>query len=140
MKSFWAGPLNSSRPVPLVPVSSSQAVVGAIIGIGLAKGDRNINLNKLNFGAGSIGQADGWVANGIVTWTSGNNVGMSGEVKSFAANTYELFIPTVYQMQVGDTFEVTTGCDKTSDTCKSKFSNVINFGGFPHIRTDVMYK
>ncbi len=34
-------------PLPLVPVSSSQAVVGAIIGIGLAKGDRNINLSKL---------------------------------------------------------------------------------------------
>lgn len=33
--------------IPLVPVSSSQAVVGAIIGIGLAKGDRNINFNKL---------------------------------------------------------------------------------------------
>lgn len=32
---------------PLVPVSSSQAVVGAIIGIGLAKGDRNINLKKI---------------------------------------------------------------------------------------------
>lgn len=34
-------------PLPLVPVSSSQAVVGSIIGIGIAKGDRNINLNKL---------------------------------------------------------------------------------------------
>jgi PiT family inorganic phosphate transporter len=34
-------------PIPLVPVSSSQAVVGAIIGIGLAKGDRNINYKKL---------------------------------------------------------------------------------------------
>jgi len=33
--------------IPLVPVSSSQAVVGAIIGIGLAKGDRNINFDKL---------------------------------------------------------------------------------------------
>jgi PiT family inorganic phosphate transporter len=31
----------------LVPVSSSQAVVGAIIGIGLAKGDKNINFSKL---------------------------------------------------------------------------------------------
>ncbi len=40
-------------PIPLVPVSSSQAVVGAIIGIGLAKGDRNINyaqLRKISFG------------------------------------------------------------------------------------------
>jgi len=34
-------------PLPLVPVSSSQAVVGAIIGIGLAKGDKNINFSKL---------------------------------------------------------------------------------------------
>jgi len=33
--------------IPLVPVSSSQAVVGAIIGIGVAKGDRNINFSKL---------------------------------------------------------------------------------------------
>lgn len=39
--------------IPLVPVSSSQAVVGAIIGIGLAKGDNNINwkqLKKISFG------------------------------------------------------------------------------------------
>lgn len=39
--------------IPLVPVSSSQAVVGSIIGIGLAKGDRNINytkLKKISFG------------------------------------------------------------------------------------------
>lgn len=34
-------------PIPLVPVSSSQAVVGAVIGIGLGKGDKNINFSKL---------------------------------------------------------------------------------------------
>lgn len=34
-------------PLPLVPVSSSQAVVGAIIGVGAARGDRNINMKKL---------------------------------------------------------------------------------------------
>ncbi|HKL12991.1 MAG TPA: inorganic phosphate transporter [Halanaerobiales bacterium] len=40
---------------PLVPVSSSQAVVGAVIGIGLAKGGRNINLAVLrNIGLGWI--------------------------------------------------------------------------------------
>jgi hypothetical protein len=25
------------------------------------------------------------------------------------------------------------GCDRTIDTCKKKFNNVINFGGFPGI-------
>lgn len=34
-------------PIPLVPVSSSQAVVGAVIGIGLGKGDLHINYGKL---------------------------------------------------------------------------------------------
>lgn len=41
---------------PLVPVSSSQAVVGAVLGIGLAKGGRNLKL-------GSLGKITaGWVA------------------------------------------------------------------------------
>jgi len=33
---------------PLVPVSSSQAVVGSVMGISLAKGGRNINFRKLS--------------------------------------------------------------------------------------------
>lgn len=42
-------------PIPLVPVSSTQVVVGAVLGIGLYKGVRNINLKLL----GSI--ASGWI-------------------------------------------------------------------------------
>ncbi len=41
---------------PLVPVSSSQAVVGSVMGISLAKGGKNINFKKL----GQIGL--GWIA------------------------------------------------------------------------------
>jgi len=39
--------------IPLVPISSSQAVIGAVLGIGLIKGGRNINfgtLGKISFG------------------------------------------------------------------------------------------
>lgn len=42
--------------LPLVPVSSSQAVVGAVMGVSLAKGVRNLKFKKL----GQIGI--GWVA------------------------------------------------------------------------------
>ncbi len=42
-------------PIPLVPVSSSQAVIGAVIGIGIAKGGKGINFGVL----GKI--ASGWV-------------------------------------------------------------------------------
>ncbi len=34
-------------PIPLVPISSTQVIVGAVIGIGLAKGGKNIRYNVL---------------------------------------------------------------------------------------------
>lgn len=46
--------------IPLVPVSSSQAVIGAVLGIGFAKGGRNIHFGVL----GRIG--GGWVATPVV--------------------------------------------------------------------------
>jgi phosphate/sulfate permease len=53
-------------PIPMVPVSSSQVIVGCIIGIGLYKGARNINFRVL----GEIGAA--WIisplASGLLTF------------------------------------------------------------------------
>jgi PiT family inorganic phosphate transporter len=47
-------------PIPLVPVSSSQAIIGAIIGLGIVKGARNIQYK--NFFRIAIG----WVLNPII--------------------------------------------------------------------------
>ncbi len=47
-------------PIPLVPVSSSQAVVGAVLGIGIAKGAKNVNFGIL----GKISM--GWVSTPII--------------------------------------------------------------------------
>ncbi len=47
--------------IPLVPVSSSQAVVGAVMGIGLAKGGKNLHL-------GVVGRISlGWVLTPIIS-------------------------------------------------------------------------
>lgn len=35
----------------------------------------------------------------------------------------------------GDTFTITEGCDGTIETCRDKFSNMVNFRGFPWIRS-----
>ncbi len=55
-------------PIPMVPVSSSQVIVGSVLGIGLYKGARNINFRIL----GEI--AVGWlatpVASGILAFIS----------------------------------------------------------------------
>ena len=48
-------------PIPMVPVSSSQVVVGCILGIGLYKGARNINFKII----GEI--AFGWVATPVIS-------------------------------------------------------------------------
>ncbi len=47
-------------PIPLVPVSSSQAVIGAVIGIAVAKGGRGINFGMVRRIAG------GWVATPVI--------------------------------------------------------------------------
>lgn len=54
---------NGLPTIPLVPVSSSQAVVGAVIGIGLLKGGHGIRWRVL----GSI--ASGWVTTPIIAGT-----------------------------------------------------------------------
>jgi inorganic phosphate transporter, PiT family len=48
-------------PIPMVPVSSSQVIVGCVLGIGLYKGARNINFKIL----GEI--AVGWLATPVVS-------------------------------------------------------------------------
>ena len=48
-------------PIPLVPVSSSQVIVGCVIGIGLYRGARNINFRLL----GEIGI--GWIATPLIS-------------------------------------------------------------------------
>jgi len=103
----------------------------------------SIIIDQLRFTSNGISQPDGWARGGTITFSSGNNAGMTFEVRRFevgADTTIELFVPSSRSMQVGDQFELTTGCDKTLDTCKNKFNNVVNFGGFPHIQTEVQYR
>jgi uncharacterized phage protein (TIGR02218 family) len=49
-----------------------------------------------------------------------------------ATTTITLNLP-LYQAEVGDTLFTFPGCDHTIDTCDTKFSNSINYGGQPWI-------
>lgn len=68
-------------PIPMVPVSSSQVIVGCVIGIGFYKGVRNINFKLL----GEI--AIGWVATPI----------MSGLLAFFSL----FFMKNIFNINVG---------------------------------------
>jgi len=55
-------------PIPMVPVSSSQIIVGCVLGIGLYKGARNINFKIL--GEIAIGWLATPIASGLLTFFS----------------------------------------------------------------------
>jgi uncharacterized phage protein (TIGR02218 family) len=88
---------------------------------------------------GSLGANDNCTG-GVLTFVSGLNAGLSFPIKQHIATpspTLEFFLPAPYAMANGNSFNITAGCDKTFATCKNKFNNVIHFGGFPHIQTEV---
>lgn len=70
---------------------------------------------------------------GLLTFTSGDNDGFAMEVKDFASGAFVLQQAMPNPIQVGDAYSVYAGCDKLLATCKTKFNNVINFRGFPHV-------
>lgn len=99
----------------------------------------SVETNKWKFTTG-LSNPDAYFSAGVLTWTTGNNAGLSCTVKKHASGQLELFIPTAFTIQVGDTFSIQAGCDKTLETCKTKFDNVNNYGGFPHIQQDVAFR
>lgn len=79
-------------------------------------------------------EADGYWTNGIITWTSGNNTGYSSEVaQSTDDGIITLWNVMPNKIEVNDNYTIVAGCDKKLSTCKDKFNNVPNFGGFPDI-------
>ncbi|MEM7176580.1 MAG: DUF2163 domain-containing protein [Pseudomonadota bacterium] len=81
-----------------------------------------------------------WFTEGTLTWTSGANQGVVSEVKNHLSNdgiaTLDLWLEPPEAIQPGDQFVVVAGCDKRAETCRVKFDNILNFGGFPHMPGD----
>lgn len=69
---------------------------------------------------------------GRLTWQTGSNVGFSGQVKDDAQSSAlgDLLMHEEFpnDVQVGDTFTLTQGCDRTAARCK-QLGNFVNFRG-----------
>lgn len=76
--------------------------------------------------------ADYWNL-GSVTWLTGNNAGRTIEVKTFAAGVVETYLPMPDTIQIGDTYDIVTGCDKALTTCRDTYSNLINMRAEPYL-------
>jgi len=80
-------------------------------------------------------EATDFFAQGNVTFTSGNNSGITRDVRSFIGVEVSLYLPFPKDIVLTDAYSMDIGCDKRKATCKDVFANVDNFRGFPFIPT-----
>jgi len=70
----------------------------------------------------------------MVRANDGANAGYTRKVKSFASGVFTLQLGFPFPMAIADSITVTAGCQKRLDEdCKTKFDNVLNFYGEPHL-------
>jgi len=88
-----------------------------------------------NFFDDGRSEADDYFNYGLMTWLTGNNTALTMEVKDYAltGGFFQLVNTMPFAIQVGDTFQVHRGCDKSYTTCLTPFNNRINFRGFHRI-------
>lgn len=118
---------DSDCGVNLVALQTTGTVVGMLDG----------DSRRIIRAASIAPQTDGYYDWGEVVFTSGANNGEKGEVKTYVAATLDitLQLQLPYKVLPGDAFTLKPGCNKLKSTCKTKYSNVLNFGGYPYIPT-----
>ena len=83
----------------------------------------------------------GWFTQGVLTVLDGAAAGLSGMIKadeegSDAQRRVVLWQELGAGPSVGDRIRLIAGCDKRFETCRLKFSNHMNYRGFPDIPGD----
>lgn len=72
---------------------------------------------------------------GVITFTSGRNTGLSMSVQSWDGTNIRLSRPFLFPVAQGDTFSVVAGCAHTTAACFAFLGNsaYIHYGGTPYI-------
>jgi uncharacterized phage protein (TIGR02218 family) len=92
-------------------------------------------INSRTFTVTNFSQIDGYFDYGNVRFTSGTNNDVKAMVATYtnSTRTISLFEPLPYQLQIGDSLIAIAGCRKTTQDCQSRYSNILNYGGEPHV-------
>lgn len=92
------------------------------------------SLYQLTFS--SVASPDGYYDYGVVKFTSGNNAGLTRDIKRHELDSGRAVIslksPFPFQIEAGDTALITRGCDRTPSNCEI-YANQPNFRGYSHI-------
>lgn len=85
------------------------------------------------FTSNGLTQESGFFDYGKITFTSGLNINLSNEIRSFKDGVIELVLPMPFELAINDSFLIEAGCDKTFETCCNRFNNAANFRAEPHV-------
>ncbi len=104
------------------------------------KGAGTITMVKSRFAIEASGLSafdSDWFSLGRVSWLEGKRLALRDRLQKHeldgATATLNFVEPVGDWVSIGDLFHVYAGCDRRFSTCKDKFSNSLNFQGFPHI-------
>jgi uncharacterized phage protein (TIGR02218 family) len=70
---------------------------------------------------------------GILTCLTGVNAGAKRTVKTYMNGMARIALSLPNMPNIGDTFSISAGCNKLQATCADKFTNLLQFRGFPYV-------
>jgi len=80
---------------------------------------------------------EGWFANGRLVVLDGDATGDVRAIRSDqvapGGRRVDLWESTGAVLKAGDRVRIEAGCDKSAATCRTKFANMVNFRGCPHL-------
>lgn len=78
-----------------------------------------------------------WFSGGRLTWSSGalagDEVRIASHQKTPDGSVVTLALDPLGSVMSGVSFVITAGCDKSYETCRDRFDNLLNFRGFPFV-------
>lgn len=97
--------------------------------------------DQYQFADSARAEAADWFAYGSIRFTSGPNAGLKPiQIKAFTAGGVILLHEAMFYLPtIGDAYEMIPGCRKDGATCKTKWTNKINFGGQDYVPAPSVY-
>ncbi len=84
--------------------------------------------------SGPAGFPSGFFRHGLLAFANGVTADVeSHETMADGTSELTLWLPLEEPVAVGASFTITAGCDRSFATCRARFSNHLNFRGFPHV-------
>ena len=94
---------------------------------------RSFTTSAITFPGSGTTPASGYFQHGNFLMTSGANKGVRRDIRTHDGNDFTLYLKFPKPLAVSDAWILEVGCDKADSTCETKFDNLVNFQGFPHM-------